>query len=520
MKIKKKIFLLCMILIIITIPVKAENHGGNLKIRLEQRVFNLNPIYAANESETLISRQIFDTLFTYDSKGNIIPNLAANWEINDEATVFIINLKKDIYFQDYSTNGKKLTEEEKQVSAEDWKWSFEYLAASENKSPYADLLKKIEGYSEYRQNKKENISGINVLNKYTLKIKLNEPYAPFIYNLTESALSVIPKEVVKNDNFNFSLNPIGTGAFALENFSSNKIVLKKNNNYWKNNKQGEKLPYLEKVEFNFTGGEVNNKKNNFDILKLTNVDYLNYKENKAKYSGYMYKKVAQNNIYYLAFKNKNNEDIAELFKQKIKEAELLKELNLTNYIPAAELENNYYALKEMSSANTENEPISIANLNDKIVRGAANNFKTANQISDFLKDEMENYKINLKLTNRNWAKHLKKLQVDNFDFFLMSYDYKNKFDFLVDNFYSSSAYNYFNYKNERVDNLIEYIKLESNSEKRQRAYKVIKDILTDTSPYIFLLQESENYLVNNNLANSEILDNIYLKDKLELLYFK
>ena len=253
MKIKKTISLLIIVLIIFISPVKAENKSGNLKIKLDQHVFNLNPIYAANGSETLISRQIFETLFTYDLNGNIIPNLAANLEVNNEATVFIINLKENIYFQDYNKNGQKLNKSEKEVSAEDWKWSFEYLAASENKSPYAGLLKKVEGYSTYRQNKKEEISGINILDKYTLKIKLKEPYAPFIYNLTELPLAVIPKEAVKNNNLNFSLNPLGTGAFSLENFNKNKIVLKKNKNYWKSNVQNKNLPYLDKVEFSFSG---------------------------------------------------------------------------------------------------------------------------------------------------------------------------------------------------------------------------------------------------------------------------
>lgn len=516
MKIKKKIILLFIIFLIITIPVKAQNQSGNLKIKLEQQVFNLNPIYAANESEILISRQIFDTLFTYDSNGNITSNLASDWEVNDEAAIFIINLKENIYFQNYSINGKKKSKEERKVSAEDWKWAFEYLADSKNKSPYAQLLKKVEGFSAYRQNKTEAISGINVLNKYTLEIKLKEPYIPFIHNLTELALSVIPKEAVKSNNFNFSLNPVGTGAFALENFSKNKIVLEKNNNYWKNNSQDKNLPYLNKVEFNF-GDEINDIRN-FDILKLSNDDYLDYKNDKNKYSEYLYKKVAQDNIYYLAVNTKNKERITELFREKIKE----EQLNLANYIPAAELKDNYYALKEISSADTESEVMNTDNLNHKTFKLAANNFKTANIVASFLKDEMEAHKVNIKISSRNWVEHLKRLQTDNynFDFFLMNYNYKNKFDFLYDNFHSDSAYNYSNYENDRVDNLIDYIKLENRSKQRKRAYQVLEDVLVDTSPYIFLLQGTDNYLVNKNLANSGIRDNIYLKDELELLYFK
>ena len=520
MKIKKTISLLIIVLIIFISPVKAENKSGNLKIKLDQHVFNLNPIYAANGSETLISRQIFDTLFTYDLNGNIIPNLAANLEVNNEATVFIINLKENIYFQDYNKNGQKLNKSEKEVSAEDWKWSFEYLAASENKSPYAGLLKKVEGYSTYRQNKKEEISGINILDKYTLKIKLKEPYAPFIYNLTELPLAIIPKEAVKNNNLNFSLNPLGTGAFSLENFNKNKIVLKKNKNYWKSNVQNKNLPYLDKVEFSFSG-QLNNIKS-FDILKLSTRNYLNYKNNKEKYSGYQHKKIAQNNIYYIAFNTKNNEESTDLFKQQIKEEELIKELNLSDYIPVADLENNYYALKEISSANKENKTFDNDNFKNKTFSIATNNFKTAKKISGFLKDKMVEHNIDLKVNNQNWSKHLKRLQTDNadFDLFLMNYDYKNKFKFLSDNFHSDSLFNYSNYENERVDNLIDYIKLESRNEKRKHAYQVIEDILIETSPHILLLQGIDNYLINNELENSEILDNIYLKDKLELLYFK
>jgi peptide/nickel transport system substrate-binding protein len=249
---KFKTYIIIILILIFDISlVSATSYGGDLKIKVELRPLNLNPIYAENETEIMINKQIFDSLVNYNGQDEIISNLAESWEVNNDSNLFIFNLKEAVYFHPYKIGGKEVSLKEREVTAEDWKWSFEYLAASNNKSSRAELFNKIKGFAEYSRGENTEITGIRVKDKYQLEIELKESYSPFIYNLAKDAAVVMPAVAVLNSNFNFSKAPIGTGGFKFGNFSKNKVTLLKNNNYWKNNYQKEKHPYLNKIEINF-----------------------------------------------------------------------------------------------------------------------------------------------------------------------------------------------------------------------------------------------------------------------------
>lgn len=62
-----------------------------------------------------------------------------------------------------------------------------------------------------------------------------------------------------------SENCVGTGAFQIKNVVRGEVVmLEKNNEYWKNDEYGNKLPYLDFVKFSF--------------IKEKNLKCLNLKE--------------------------------------------------------------------------------------------------------------------------------------------------------------------------------------------------------------------------------------------------
>src|SRR6056297_1889423 len=129
-------FLVLFIIITASFTVSAEKYGGDLKVKVNKRALNLNPIYSFNSTEQTINKQIFDKLLAFNSKGEIVNNLSQSWEINEDSTVFSFILKKDIYFHPYKIDGKEIAVDQRKVTAEDWKWSFEYLADPENRSPH------------------------------------------------------------------------------------------------------------------------------------------------------------------------------------------------------------------------------------------------------------------------------------------------------------------------------------------------------------------------------------------------
>lgn len=527
---KRKIFIIFVLIVLVFSfsAVKADCSNDILKIKLLKRPFNLNPIYASNETELLVVNHLFDSLVSYNSDGKIVSELAKSWQVNKNGDRFLFNLKEKVFFNKYSIKDTEISSKKRRVTAADWKWSLEYLADLDNNSPYAYLLAKVKGYNDYRQKKAAEIKGIKVLNDYKLEIELKESYAPFIHNLAHHALSVIPRRAVL-ERENFALKPVGTGSFFLSDFLDDKLILKKNSDSWLNNYQQEKIPFLNEIELNFSAENL--AYDNFDIYKLNKGDYLKYKD-KPFANDYKLKKIADNTLFYLAFNYKNKSTKALIEDDKKKLSNYLKALLAEKGFLTKVENQNLFDINSLSLSNSllNNFNLKKQNLNlnpeEKISRLETNSLnlmtydsELQNELSSLLKDFAEN-KLILNFKTYNWVEYLAKLNSDNkSDIFLMTYSFNNKFEFLYDNFYSKSDLNYFNYKNERIDNLLDYLILFNDQKNKKRAYKLIEAILKKENPYLFVLQGADSYLINSNLKNIDKLNNLYLKEKLNYLSF-
>ncbi len=173
---------------------------------------------------------------------------------NSDGTVsYTFELRRNVFFH----NGKHMT-------AHDFKFSFE-RAASGNwpdrfsvfTIPNADLyLSDIVGVRERMFNKEgvEEVSGVEVLGDYTLRITIDAPKSYFLWKLTYPTAFVIDKdkiidpitgEVQKED---WTDPPNGTGPFSAVP-GNEETVLAANSNFYLGR------PYLDKIVFNHQGGQ-------------------------------------------------------------------------------------------------------------------------------------------------------------------------------------------------------------------------------------------------------------------------
>ncbi|RCW57418.1 peptide/nickel transport system substrate-binding protein [Halanaerobium sp. ST460_2HS_T2] len=421
MRYPKMILIIIMVLFIFSFTIQAANYGGELNIKLQQRPINLNPIYAANKAEKIISQQIFDSLVTLNAEGELIPNLAKTWEINNQARVFRFKLRENIYFHPFQINGALSSLSKRRVTAADWKWSLEYLAASENKSPYANLLNKVKGYEEYRQGRSKEISGIKILDDYLLEIELKESYAPFIYNLTENAAVVLPEQAVLN-NSKFFMEPIGTGAFVLNNFNPDQIILKKFDNYWKNNYRKERLPYLDRIKIDFSANESEIKEyHNYDIYQLSSELYQKYSE-LEKTDNYQLKKTAENIYYYLGYnynsslkKVISDQNIKEYLRNSLNEINLEQNDDLLSFIFPFQYSKEASYIDQINNLVKKNND---NNLKDEAypeqLNLVSNDSKNNKVIADLIKNELQDKKIKLNLSQFSWSEYLNLIKSKDF----------------------------------------------------------------------------------------------------------
>ena len=527
MKYYKTLLITILILFIFNFTIHAVNYGGELKLRFQQLPIELNPIYAANETEQIIIRQIFDSLVELNDKGELTTHLAESWEVEEEGRLFTFKLREEVYFHPYQIAGEPVPLSARRVMAEDWKWSFEYLASPENKSPYAQLFSKVKGYDDYRQGESKEITGIRVLDNYQLQIELTESYAPFIYNLTKTAAAVMPKNAVLNKD-NFSIIPIGTGAFKINDFSKAQVNLVKNNNYWKNNYQEEVLPYLEQIQINFpTKNEEKRNYQQYDIYQL-NAESDRYFGDNEIHDDYQLKKIPQDIYYFLAYNyssskqfNSDSANIRNGIRSNLNKIDF-NEVDSSNLmLPISNNDQESYLQKiYKSSQKNEVENYKLEN-NIKELNLISNDSKNSTLITDLIRSKLQTNKLTVNLKKYNWAEYLNLIN-DSFkaELFLMTYKYHNKFDFLADNFYSESELNYYSYNNQRVDNLIDYLKLVNSLENSDQAFQIIEEILINDNPFVFILQAAESRLFSDRVAGQDLFTNIYLKDNYELIYLK
>lgn len=221
-------------------------YGGEFRFMSKEKVSDLFPLKITDVYANRISSQIFEGLLKIDpSNTQVIPALAESMEVSDESKLFTFKLVKGVYFHDNECfeGGKG-----REVKASDFKYSLEFACSNHKLNSLSWLLKdKVVGAKEYFEGSANEVSGIKVLDDYTLQIELKVPFSAFDKLITHNGLSVFPKEAFDKYGDDIVSNPVGTGAFKLETLADDKIVLSRNPNYWRKDEFNNPLPFLDKV---------------------------------------------------------------------------------------------------------------------------------------------------------------------------------------------------------------------------------------------------------------------------------
>ncbi len=201
----KKLLLLVLGALLFAAPALAQT----LNLATSEDWETLDPAFASGVQTGSIVAKLYDGLMRYDYEStDVVPNLAENVEVNDDATVFTITLRDGVTFHD----GTPLT-------AEDVKYSFERVVDPDTASPVSWVFEDagISGIEAFVNGEADGISGIEVLDPQTVRITLEQPYAPFLFHLAMPAAHIVSKEVASalEAGEDLSSNPVGTGPFEL-----------------------------------------------------------------------------------------------------------------------------------------------------------------------------------------------------------------------------------------------------------------------------------------------------------------
>ena len=187
----------------------------------------LDPAFASGVATGAIVAKLYDGLMRYDYDSiEVVPNLAEDFSVNEDATVFTFTLHEGVTFHD----GSPLT-------AEDVKYSFERILDPDTASPVNWVLADagIAGAEAFTNGEADGVTGIEVVDPRTVRISLEQPYALFLYHLAMPAAHIVSEEVASGleAGADLSANPVGSGPFRFEDrVRDSSLTLSTNEDYF------------------------------------------------------------------------------------------------------------------------------------------------------------------------------------------------------------------------------------------------------------------------------------------------
>lgn len=164
---------------------------------------------------------VFSGLVAFDQHLNLIPDLAATWEVKD-GVVYTFKLRSDARFHD----GRPVTSQDVIYS---WERAADPATASDTVLTY---LGDIAGVQEMHAGKADHISGLTAIDDHTLQVTIDAPKPYFLLKLTYAVAFVLDRANVESGAEWFR-TPNGTGPYKLVRWDRfQDMVYERNSDYY------------------------------------------------------------------------------------------------------------------------------------------------------------------------------------------------------------------------------------------------------------------------------------------------
>jgi len=206
------------------------------RFSLDGAPVTMDPVQAATKYGNLLTTSIFDQLYDYKYLARpyeLKPRLAVDLpEVSEDGLTYTFRIQKGILYSDDECfpGGKG-----REVVASDFVYSIQRLFDPKTLAQGEWLWKgKIKGLDEWKEagsDYSQPIEGLKAPDDYTIQVILNQPFPQLVHTFTMGYSSVVPREAVEHYGKEFGINPVGSGPYKLESFSTKKAVLVRNENY-------------------------------------------------------------------------------------------------------------------------------------------------------------------------------------------------------------------------------------------------------------------------------------------------
>ena len=212
-----------------------------LRVAFEIAETGFDPAKVTDNYSSQVIQAVYERLLSYDYLARpvrLIPSTAtALPEITDGGKTYTLHVRKGIYFQpDPAFKGAR-----RELTAGDYAYSIKRFVDPAIHSPWKFLVEgKIVGLDALANKAgvgkpfdyDAKASGLEVVDRYTLRIHLNATDYNFTYILAMPQLSAVAREVIEAYADDTNAHPVGTGPYVLASWArKSKIVLEANPGY-------------------------------------------------------------------------------------------------------------------------------------------------------------------------------------------------------------------------------------------------------------------------------------------------
>ena len=217
--------------------------GGTLTSAILSDPLTFNLALSTDATSSGVLANLFEGLTEVSwLTDEVEPGLAESWETSEDGLSWTFRLREDVRWHD----GEPFT-------AADVAFTFNQIIYNDDIPTPSRSAFTFRFPDEAGAWQEERMS-VELIDDYTVRFVLPVPFAPFLRFM---GTAIYPKHILEpavldgvfTETWGIDANPaevIGTGPFTIERYEpGERIVLKRNPNYWLTDGEGQQLPYLD-----------------------------------------------------------------------------------------------------------------------------------------------------------------------------------------------------------------------------------------------------------------------------------
>lgn len=218
----KKLLSLLLALVLVmgtTALAEAKSPDNDLVVAMQADATHLDPHVSSNGVSNQITNPMYETLVTFDEQTNVVPQLATEWTVSEDALTYTFKLREGVKFHDGET-----------FNANAIKAVYDRGMADQSLTIKRSI---------------RNWASVEILGDYEVAIHLKEPNNTFINKLTQLRM-VSPKVMaMENASDYLAKHSAGTGPFMLsERVDGGYTKMVPFPDYWREGPKVDSLTFM------------------------------------------------------------------------------------------------------------------------------------------------------------------------------------------------------------------------------------------------------------------------------------